>query len=310
MSLLRPSTAALLLLSACVSTHPDDGYTPYDLDIGASNWRYETDSGALDAAPPPLPDAGPPSANEHPLAGYYLIRIDGYTTASTSTLAGVVHVQSRASQLLVTHITGSGEQLVGRERLCHQLIEHECQKPCSSFTTQLLDGALQIARRRLYDRTYTLGPGGALSTNRVVMQLGFEDLANPDALPTTQDPRVWDSSPDEPGLEGMITKAVVKHIGGSSECYVFNTQRFASSFSGKMPGGAPSLEGTWLQLDTTGGGGEIVGAGGPAANDCKQRPKDNPTLLRQSVRFVRARDQSDAVFRCPDANQWPTPDAI
>lgn len=302
--------AVLSVLSACALPRPEGSYEPDD--FAPAEHHYEDGLDAGDASLPVPHDAGPPPVMDDaattlrllPLAGSYLVRIDGFARVTSKTLLGDVVVRSRASQLLVTRLTASQGKLVAQERLCHQTAAHHCDETCTSFRSEVLPSAIAQARVAVYPRSYEVDDAGRLTTSKVTMQLGYTDQAHPDLdPPSTPSELVWDLSPD-PGREGMLTKVdATATLGSTLQCYVFNTQRFVSSFAGSLNKSALDLEKASLTVDTEGGAAEIVGAGGPNARDCAKRPAQAPTVLRTSVRFART-DPAVTELACPEVAEF------
>jgi len=310
--------AAVCLLSACEITRPEQAYEPEDASPRTFQYEAEPDAGQDSG---PLPEPGIPSPTDEssatvrlqPLAGTYLLRIDRFTKATSPTALGDVRLRSRTSQLLVTRLTASQGKLVGQERLCHQLAEHKCETLCTTFRSQLLPAAINKARIPVHSRTYEVDAAGKLSSSKVTMQLGYTDAAQPGlAPPAAQNELVWDTSTGEPGREGMITRVDVSAPLTALQCYVFNTQRFVTSFTGSLNPGALSLEDASLTVNTDGGAAEIVGSGGKDAADCGKKPAQDPTLVRKAVRFARI-DTGLSELACPEVSVFDSelvPDSI
>lgn len=290
---------------------PADG-TDEDDARGSITDAGRVDAGVNTAAQKPndagakIPDAQRPSAEAgsgnkklDALAGRYLMRLDVLGTAtSPSPLGGEVAIRSRVSTLIVAELAVDGDQLSGTERVCTQVIAQKCEKQCTSASTSVDSRVVSgFLLQRQQHRTYTLAEDGTFRGERSIAQLGYDDTNEDAAAPTSpDDKRLWDVVPGNDIGEGLLSKLSVT-LGLTISCDAYGTQKFASSFSGKLGGsdGAPTIPEMTLALD--GSEGTRLGSSSPA---CDAQEVSSPVEIA-NARMVRYGDDmnDDAFWNCP-----------
>lgn len=319
-----PHAGALLasasLLAACQVERPEGAYVPtkrvrldgdpslFD-DAGAGN------GGGGDNPPPPTtgggndPDGGT-VPSDSPLAkvqGYYWVRTDIEFTVSESQFSTTVEVFNRASHMALTRLTADGDVLRAIERTCHVFYQHECQRNCDTFTTNVATDAASLYRAIDPARVYTLTNSNKMFvTDAVALPLGWTGDAN--KMPTSiADATVWDVNRDgaKDGLYVNVKVTGLPAFGGSSDldCYFNTVERFTSAYSGELKNG--SLDGVTATLNTTGSDARRLQTGGDST--CSSSVT-SPPASRSIVRFkkVEVGANPDEFWSCPSLADFKT----
>lgn len=318
------SLCIALTLGACGDDSPSTGGdqeadAKVASDAGTRSDASSGDAGKPDSGSKPASDAGAPSddgggassATLDALAGRYLMRWDVLGTASSNFLGGEMKVRSRLSTLVVAELSVEGGKLMSKERVCTQVAEQKCESICDTASTVVDPRTIKDFLLKKYQaREFTLSSDGTLTAERAVAQLGYDDTDLDTAAPTSSDDkRVWDVISGSP-REGFLTKVSISSLGLTVACNVYGTQKFVTTFSGKLGGtdDAPELPAT-MTLDLLDSDAQRLGAD---MDTCANQEADSP-VDSQNARMVRYdADPSDAFWDCPadsvfDSMMAPTP---
>ncbi|MDB4989573.1 MAG: hypothetical protein JWN04_4751 [Myxococcaceae bacterium] len=245
----RLATLALTLLAGCELSRPEGAFVP-DARTASPDQHGFGDAASPDDGPQHddagmaqnEPDTGiimgDPGNPLSALTGWYLMRVDVYSTASASSLGNTLTLKSRVSNLMVAGLSLKADgTLTAHETLCTQSYYHECVSNCSGWRTDVDPGVPKQCMNRVIDRDYVVSPTGALQVGASAFAIGFNETDAP-ALPADQtDPRVWKlGTPDQAryGVNTHLT-AQLGPLGTTMlDCYVGTAQRFSTSFAGKL----------------------------------------------------------------------------
>jgi hypothetical protein len=271
-------------------------------DASRDAGRPDTGNGqTVPDAAPPRPDAGPSSVNLEALAGRYLMRWDVLGTAKSNFLGGEMRIRSRLSTLVVAELKVEGNKLVSEERVCTQIAAQKCESICDTARTVVDPRTIEdFLKKKKQTREFTVSGDGTFTAERSVAQLGYDDEDLDGEVPTSSDDeRVWDVEAGDP-REGFLTSITVKALGLGPTCQAFGTQKYVSSFSGKLGGSddAPTLP-TIMALDLLDSAAATLGSSDATCNE--QAMMAESPIDEANARMVRYGDDlsEDAFWACP-----------
>jgi hypothetical protein len=197
------------------------------------------------------------------IVGAYLMRIDDFSSASTTVtnaLASVeISLKSRVSYLGVAFLSvDPSGRLVSRERLCHQTYALTCTEGCVSgqTVTKVYSGADKLfITVPPTTRNLTLSDSGQLTATSSSLFAGFDATSDASLPASNTDARVWDSDPDLAGKEGLFIDSVLVAstlgVTRTAECQLSTVQELKSSWQTVLTkrGDSFILHGQTIHLD-------------------------------------------------------------
>jgi hypothetical protein len=304
----RALCALPLCLGLSLAACGDDDKSTDDGQTDQTGPTGKVDAGGLDGSVPDgsardgaaTPDASAPAnAALDGLAGRYLMRWDTVGTASSEFASVQVQIRSRLSTLLVAELKVTDGKLTSVERVCTQTAAQTCSKNCDGASTVIDPRVISdFLPTRQQSREFTLSADGTFTAGRSVAQLGYDD-PNPDAAEPTapDDPRIWDVIPGG-DREGFLSKVTVSAFGIPFECQTYGTQKFVTSFAGKLGGSVSAPQIPQMELDLGDSNALVLGSDNPA---CASQKVDVPVDIK-NARMVRYGDAlaEDAFWKCPE----------
>jgi len=310
---LLASTALL----ACQVERPPGAFVPTKrVQLDGDPTLFDDGGASGGGGNPPPPNGGANDGDggtvpsDSPLAkvqGYYWVRTDIEFTVKESQFSTTVEVFNRASHMALTRLTADVDVLRAVERTCHVFYQHQCQRNCDTFTTNVATDAAQLYRAIDPNRVYTLTNSNKMFvTDAVPLPLGWS--GDPNKMPSSiTDPTVWDVNRDgaRDGLYVNVRVTGLPAFGGSSDldCYFNTVERFTSAFSGELNNG--SLDGVTGTLNTTGSDAKRLQTGGDST--CSSSVT-SPPASRSIVRFkkVEVSGNPDPFWTCPSLADFKT----
>lgn len=309
----------LLGFAACAMPRPDNSWEPEEDaeadDGGTVDGRdggarrpdrderevpkpdTSTPVAADDAGVEKGPDAEPAISPGHPLAALdgkrFLMRMDMYSSVDTTVSIVRLRLKNRISNLFLVDFSLVDGRMVGHEVLCDQTYDHKCESGCEPWETYVDPAVIDkyFTNDLKSTRTYEFDEEtGELTGGVASLALGFNEAEGTDDVPTdTDDERLWSIAGGGLGLYTHFDARVGNSIKTSVNCEVSVVQRFVTTFSGKLAGESPSLEGVEFELQNVDGtDAKTVDVSGVPQNQCTQESLDGQTGndLGAAVRFM------------------------